>query len=279
MSSRARQRLDASSYLREFGLRNATVLVDYSGRTTEWRVPSLSVGLMHARTRSVISGRATVAAAGGKPWQLTFETDESESDRTLTLKTSVTDLVPRSIAGTIPQLSLLQALDLPVDGNAAMQLTSDGEVRTATVNLARRARQLAPAGVARGAARGRGGIDQCRLRRRRREGYAGAVDAELARTAASRMSGGAQQRAGRRRRASRHGRISCAPAKASFAAEEFNVPAIALDELYANGRILPHRGEVELADFKLRAGGAEIALSRATSLPACSPPARGSKAR
>ena len=59
MSSRARQRLDASSYLREFGLRNATVLVDYSGRTTEWRVPSLNVGLMHARTRSVISGRAT----------------------------------------------------------------------------------------------------------------------------------------------------------------------------------------------------------------------------
>ena len=135
MSSRARQRLDASSYLREFGLRNATVLVDYSGRTTEWRVPSLNVGLMHARTRSVISGRATVAAAGGKPWQLTFETDESERDRTLTLKTSVTDLVPRSIAGTIPQLSLLQALDLPVDGNATLELTSDGEVRTATVNL------------------------------------------------------------------------------------------------------------------------------------------------
>ena len=64
MSSRARQRLDASSYLREFGLRNATVLVDYAGRTTEWRVPSLSVGLMHARTRSVISGRATVC--GGR---------------------------------------------------------------------------------------------------------------------------------------------------------------------------------------------------------------------
>ena len=135
MSSRARQRLDASSYLREFGLRNATVLVDYSGRTTEWRVPSLNVGLMHARTRSVISGRASVAAAGGKPWQLTFETDESERDRTLTLKTSVTDLVPRNIAGTMPQLSLLQALDLPVDGNAKLELTSDGDVRTAAFDL------------------------------------------------------------------------------------------------------------------------------------------------
>ena len=39
------------------------------------------------------------------------------------------------------------------------------------------------------------------------------------------------------------------------------MPAVALDEWHANGRILPHRGEVELAEFKLRAGGAEIALS------------------
>ena len=46
-----------------------------------------------------------------------------------------TDLVPRTIAGTIPQLSLLQALDLPVDGNANVELTSDGDVRTATLNL------------------------------------------------------------------------------------------------------------------------------------------------
>ena len=39
------------------------------------------------------------------------------------------------------------------------------------------------------------------------------------------------------------------------------MPAVALDEWHANGRILPHRGEIELAEFKLRAGGAEIALA------------------
>jgi hypothetical protein len=258
MSSRARQRLDASSYLREFGLRNATVLVDYSGRTTEWRVPSLNVGLMHARTRSVISGRATVAAAGGKPWQLTFETDESERDRTLTLKTSVTDLVPRSIAGTIPQLSLLQALDLPVDGNAALQLTSDGQVRTATVNIRV----------------GHGSLRLPALPEAPLEVDTGSINVAYD-SVAGKVTLAPSTLNWRGSRIAISGTATAEPGNAdnpawsyqlrasegSFAAEEFNVPAIALDELYANGRILPNRGEVELADFKLRAGGAEVALS------------------
>ena len=258
MSSRARQRLDASSYLREFGLRNATVLVDYSGRTTEWRVASLNVGLMHARTRSVISGRATVAAAAGKPWQLSFETDKSERDRTLTLKTSVTDLVPRSIADTIPQLSLLQALDLPVDGNAALQLTSDGQVRTATVNIRV----------------GHGSLRLPALPEAPLEVDSGSINvaydgvAQKVTLAPSTLvwrgsrigiSGGATVEPGN----AEHPAWSylLRASEGSFGAEEFNVPAIALDELYATGRILPHRGEVELADFKLRAGGAEVSLS------------------
>ncbi|MFA5898635.1 MAG: DUF3971 domain-containing protein, partial [Hyphomicrobium sp.] len=136
MSSRARRRLDASSYLREFGLRNATVLVDYAGRSTEWRVPNLNIGLNHGRMRSVITGRATLVAAGGKPWKLDFETDDSEQDKILKLKTSVTGLVPRSISGTVPELSLLQAIDLPVDGNATLELTRDGDVRAASLAIA-----------------------------------------------------------------------------------------------------------------------------------------------
>src|SRR4029079_18242303 len=44
---------------------------------------------------------------------------------------------------------------------------------------------------------------------------------------------------------------------------EFKVPAVALDEWLASGRIVPRRGEIELADVSLRAVGAEIALSGA----------------
>ena len=258
MSARARQRLDATSYLREFGLRNATVLVDYAGRTTEWRVPSLSIGLMHARARSVISGRASVSAAGGKPWQLTFEMDESARDRTIALKTSVNDLVPRTISGTIPQLSLLQALDLPVDGNANLELTSDGDVRSATLNL----------GI------GHGSLRLPALPEAPLEVDGGSLNiaydgvAEKITLAPSTlswrgsritMSGGAAQEKGDDEHPA--WAYDLRANQGSFAAEEFNVPAVALDDWHASGRVLPHRGAIELAEFKLRAGGAEIALA------------------
>jgi len=45
-----------------------------------------------------------------------------------------------------------------------------------------------------------------------------------------------------------------------FAADEFSVTPVGLQSWRASGRILPHRGEIELADFNLKAGGAEIAL-------------------
>jgi hypothetical protein len=134
MSARARKRLDASSYLKEFGLRNATVVLEYAGRSTEWRVPRLAVELMHGRARSIISGKATITS-GARPWELTFETDESERKRTLTLKTSIKDLVPRSLAPAVPQLSLLQAFDMPIAGHATLKLSSDGDIRAATLAL------------------------------------------------------------------------------------------------------------------------------------------------
>jgi hypothetical protein len=258
MSSRARQRLDATSYLRELGLRNATVLVEYAGRKTEWRVPSLTVGLSHGRTRSIIAGRATVAAAGGRPWQLTFETDESESKRTLALKTSVNGLVPRTISSTVPQLSLLQALDVPVDGQATLELTSDGDVRTAALamNMGHGSLRLpalpdAPLEVDGGSIK---------------LAYDG--DAEKVTLAPSTLSwrgsrvtisGSAEAEKGNAEHPAWTFQLRAN--EGWFAAEEFNVAPVALDEWRAGGRVHPRRGEIELAEFKLRAGGAEIALA------------------
>ncbi|MEI9902042.1 MAG: hypothetical protein WDN31_20215 [Hyphomicrobium sp.] len=244
--------------MREFGLRNATVLVDYAGRNTEWRVPALTVGLMHGRSRSVITGRATVAAAGGKPWEITFETDESERNRTLTLKTSVSKLVPRTIAGTVPELSLLQALDLPIDGQATMELTSDGDVRAATLaiglghgNLRLPALPEAPLEVDGGSIK---------------LAYDGI--AEKVTLAPSTLSW-------RGSRVTISGRAEADDPKAehpawkyqlsssngSFAAEEFNATPVALDEWRASGTVLPHSGAIELGEFKLRAGGAQIDMT------------------
>jgi hypothetical protein len=45
-----------------------------------------------------------------------------------------------------------------------------------------------------------------------------------------------------------------------FAASEFASPPVSLESWQASGRIIPQRGEIQLADFNLKAGGAEIAL-------------------
>ncbi len=257
-SSRARQGLDATSYLREFGLRNATVLLDYAGRRSEWRVPSLTIGLTHGRTRSVITGQASITTAGGKPWQVTFETDESESSRTLALKTSVANLIPRTIAGTVPELSLLQALDLPVDGQATMELTSDGDVRAATLSI----------GL------GHGSLRLPALPEAPLEVDGGSIKlaydgvAESLTLAPSTMSW-------RGSRVTISGMAKAndpdadhptwsyqlASSDGSFDAEEFRTTPIKLQEWRANGTITPHRGSVELAEFKLLAGGAQIDMT------------------
>lgn len=257
MSSRARQRLDATSFLREFGLRNATVLVDYSGHTTEWRVPSLTVGLAHARTRSVISGKASIAALGGLPWQVTFETDERERSRTLAIKASISDLTPRTIANALPQLSLLQAVDLPVDGDARLELTSDGDVRSAALQVALGPGSLRLPAVPEAPLDIDGGLI--------RLSYDGSAEKisllpSTLRWRGSRVTveGGARVVDDKTQHPVWDFNIGARDGV--LAADEFKVAPIALERWTASGRVVPHNGEVDIAEFNLRAGGAEIAL-------------------
>jgi AsmA-like C-terminal region len=256
MSARARQRIGASSFLKEVGLRNATVVLDYSGKSTEWRVPSLVVGLTHARARSVISGRATIES-GGQPWKLTFETDESERNRTLTLKTSIRDLHPRSLAPAVPQLSLLQSFDMPVAGDATLELSSAGDIRAATLSLEIGHGSLRLPAIPEAPLEVDGGTLKVAY-----DGPAQRVllSPSMLRWRGSRitMSGAMQSQAPQDGHPVWSYDLSANDGV--FAAAEFAVPPVNLQSWRATGRVLPHRGEIELADFNLKAGGAEIAL-------------------
>jgi hypothetical protein len=256
MSARARQRIGASSFLKEVGLRNATVVFEYSGKSTEWRVPSLVVGLMHARARSVISGRATIES-GGQPWKLTFETDESERNHTLTLKTSIRDLHPRSLAPAVPQLSLLQAFDMPVAGDATLEVSSAGDIRAATLSLEIGHGSLRLPAIPEAPLEVDGGTLKVAY-----DGPAQRVllSPSMLRWRGSRitMSGAMQSQAPQDGHPVWSYDLSANDGV--FAAAEFAVPPVNLQSWRATGRVLPHRGEIELADFNLKAGGAEIAL-------------------
>jgi len=126
-SARARRREYATAYLREVGLRSATLIVDNGARKSIWRVPELDVDLDHRRSRSSIAGRAKIESLAG-PWNLNFRTFEAEKTGTLQLAVSVQNLVPRGLARSSPHLAALEGFDLPVWGEAYLDLSSEGDI-------------------------------------------------------------------------------------------------------------------------------------------------------
>jgi hypothetical protein len=133
-SASARRREHASAYLREIGLRSATVIVDNGARKSIWRVPELDVDLDHRRSRSSIAGRAKIESLTG-PWEINFRTYEHESAKTINLAVSVQGLVPRGLARALPQLAALEGLDLPIWGEARLSLSPAGEIVDGKIDI------------------------------------------------------------------------------------------------------------------------------------------------
>jgi hypothetical protein len=133
-SGRARRREDAGAYLREVGLKGATVIVDGHNHTSIWRVETLAVDLEHKRSRSSIAGHARIESATG-PWAVSFRTFEADATNKLQVAVAVEGLIPRSLAGTIPQLVALRNLDMPVWADAQLDLSSGGEILGGTIAI------------------------------------------------------------------------------------------------------------------------------------------------
>jgi hypothetical protein len=133
-SARARRGETAGAYLREVGLRSATVIVDNGRRKTEWHVPQFDLDLDHRRTRSSVAGRAKIESPAG-PWELTFRSAQHIRAKALNVSVLVQGLVPRGLADNFPHLSALEGLDLPLSGEAKLQLSSAGEILSGKIAL------------------------------------------------------------------------------------------------------------------------------------------------
>ena len=126
-SARARRRENASAYLREIGLRAATVIVDNGTRKSIWRVPQFDLDLDHRRSRSSIAGRVKIESLAG-PWELNFRVREHVRSKAINLSLSVQGLVPRGLARAFPQLVALEGIDVPLWGDAQLDLSTTGEI-------------------------------------------------------------------------------------------------------------------------------------------------------
>ncbi len=137
ISAQARRRAHATAYLHEIGLQHATLIIDNGRRKTIWKVPDVRIDLSHKASRSLISGRAVVDSLTG-PWSLDFQTSEIDVSQQLSIQAKVTGLNPRGLSRQIPALAAFEHLDVPLDGEARLDLNAKGGVGSATFALAAR---------------------------------------------------------------------------------------------------------------------------------------------
>jgi AsmA-like C-terminal region len=252
-SARARRGELASAYLREVGLRSATVVIDNGTRKSVWRVPELDIDLDHRRSRSSIAGRAKIDSLSG-PWTLNFRTYEYENAKSLQLAMSVQGVVPRALARTLPQLAVLESLDLPVWGDAKLELSSTGEIFGGTIDIDVAPGQVLLPWLTATPMRIDGGhIALSYSRSARRFEIAPSVlvwgDSRLQFTG-SIVHAQAPEGPG--------WTFELKSAGGWIGAEPPLLQRLELADWIARGTLAPERGRVVLNEFRLRAGGAEV---------------------
>ncbi|MBN9247683.1 MAG: DUF3971 domain-containing protein [Hyphomicrobium sp.] len=258
-SRRARNRLDATSYLTEFGLSNATVVVDYEGQRSSWRIDEASVDFNHAERRSVISGRATVASPRGA-WSVSFLTDESVQTGKLDVKATIRDLVPSTLAAAAPPLALLGNFEFPVSGDATIELSTVGDIERSELAIevgqgrVRLPYLVHPMEVTAG------------LFKLTFDGKARRWELQ---PSPVKWGDGTMMFTGNMSDVSQ----GSDPPQWQFAldgkngvleAAEFNVPPVTIDNWSARGSIIPRRGFIDLTEFRLSGGGGEATIKATT---------------
>lgn len=259
-SHRARRQLDATSYLTEFGLQNATVVLDYAGQRSSWLINDASVDFNHAKKRSVISGRAAIASARG-PWTVSFLTDESEKTDRIAVKTTIRDLVPSTLSAAAPPLALLAMLDMPISGDATVNITTQGDVDKVDIALQAGEGRIVLPGVSADPFQLTAGLFRLIYDGEKREWQLSPSPVKWA-DGNIMFSGSARDISGER--GPPVWRFSLDGRNGTLEAAEFKVPPVSLDQWSVLGSIIPRRGVVEVGDFRIKGGGGEIVMKGMT---------------
>jgi hypothetical protein len=257
-SARARRREDASSFLESIGLKNASMLLDASGRRVEWRIPEFDLRLIHGQKRSIISGSGTVASAAG-PWQFTFRSEDSEKSKTVRLEATVSDLVPRGVAHGLPNLAVIEGIDIPISGSGGLELTTDGDILRGHFSLdLEPGRLYLPWLDTVPLILGSGRLDV------RYNGETQTFDLGPSTISWGRSHvavGGRVEWDGASQADAGSWRFDLRSLGGSIVGDDPDLPPLPVERLIASGHLGPEPGRVEVKEFRLNAGGAELAMA------------------
>ena len=136
----ARNHRNGSSYLTQFGVRDAVINYTQDKVKYSWDVADFVLDLKHSETGSSIRGFGHVALAGNdenaaSPWKLRFQAHQTEKTKGLRLDMGFADVTPASLRTFIPQLKQVKVSDIPFDGKITAQISKDGVVSHVFANL------------------------------------------------------------------------------------------------------------------------------------------------
>jgi AsmA-like C-terminal region/Protein of unknown function len=268
LNARMRDSRSNHAKLKTVGVRNASVLLDYEGRRSEWLIAEATVDLRHDTGRSTVSGAARIQSDRG-PWVMSFRTVDSERTNVVRLAMSVRDLVPNSISGAAPALNLLKTLDMPVGVDATMQLSDTGDIDVATLGVELSAGKIVLPEVSRTPLL----IEGCVVNL----SYDGATEqfsiapstvrwSDSYLTIRGEVAAMAEDRSTDTSAGSRRGKTWAYDLQAVdgvLAAEEFGIAGLLVDSFQSRGRLLPVQGQLDLDHFELKAAGTEVIASGA----------------
>jgi hypothetical protein len=219
-------------------------------------------GVCRSSTSISTTNAAAARSPGGPrstrlpaPWTLNFRTYEHESAKSLQLAVSVQGLVPRGLARTLPQLAGLESFDVPVWGDAKLDLSSTGEILGGTIGIdAAPGQVLLPWLVATPLRIDGGHLALSYNRATRRFEIAPSVivwgDSRVQFTGSIVHTAQGPEGPG--------WSFDVNSAGGWIGAEPPLLPRLDLDNWSARGFFSPEHGRVVLSQFQLRAGGAEV---------------------
>jgi hypothetical protein len=253
-----RARRGNSSYLTRFGVKNAVVVLNQDGAQTLWQVPDFSIDLEHKGERSILLGQAKLASSKGE-WQLELKTEEHSKRQSLGVTALIQNLVPSGLADNFPGVDTLLALDLPVSGEASVELSNSGAFLAGEAKLNLQSGHITPPWDPENAMQ----IDRGDLHLRYLK------EQEVVEVAPSTLRWG-------KSKATISGIFSPIRNEGGsiaswdfklkaddsvLAAEEFGLAPMKVDEWSAEGNVAPDAGRVTLTRFVLRSGTASIELN------------------
>ncbi len=262
----ARAHRNTTSYLTQFGVRDATVNFSSGSDRYSWKMPDFIIDLKHGSKGSVIRGFGRLGIGSRKenisPWKVRFRTRQSQDTQDLQLDLGVQDITPASLHRLLPDLEKLRLFNIPFNGKVNARLNSQGELQSlfASIQLAA-GRVMIP-----WLSKAEDGIEDIRLDigelklAYSRKGKKLHILPSLFRWGDSQTTLSGVVEAEGTGDPSRKWKFAIKGSETRLAATEFGLGQMIVDEWWMSGSFTPETDTVKIAGFYLRAGNAVIGL-------------------